>query len=447
MSETNDFLIKNENLRVTAVGAIETAKGLGATGAVAEVSESVGQSVSVRKGETETIEFSRDKYLGITVYCGKKTGNASTSDLSPAAVSQAVEAAYTVAKFTQEDEFAGLPDEKTLAKEIENLDLFHPQDMSIGDSLELAKQCEDAAFLADKKVENSDGATLSTNRQRFVLANSLGFVGGYPSTQHSLSCSVVAGRGEKMQRDHWWTVSRNFAQLEKAHVVGKKAGIRAAQRVGARKIKTQKVPIIYDSTVSSSILGHFVSAISGGALYKKQSFLVDSLGKKIFPDFVEIYDRPRLRGALGSSPFDQEGVYTTDRKIVDKGEVKGYFLSTYSAKKLGLESTGNAGGDHNLEMMSTGESFEEILGNISKGFLVTEMLGMGVNGLTGDYSRGAAGFWIENGELAFPVNEVTIAGNLKDMFANINAVGTDKLARSSRQVGCLLIDGMTVAGD
>ncbi len=442
-----DFSINKSKLQGLAQQALTYAKTLGATSASVDVSEGVGQSVTVRKAQTETIEFSRDKGLSITAYQGHKLGNSSTSDLSEEAVHRAVEAAITIAKFTQEDEFSGLPAPDSLATEHQDLDLFHPLEISVEKSLKIAKECEDAAFSVDSKIKNSDGATFSTNRHHFIHANSLGFMGGYPSTQHSISCAVVAGKTDDMQRDHWWTLARDFAKLDKANEVGKIAGERAVRRMGSRKLKTQKVPILYEASVASSLLGHLVSALSGGALYRKQSFLVDSLGKQIFPEFINIKDHANLLSGLGSSPFDQEGVITRNRDIVKSGKIDGYFLASYSSRKLGMESTGNAGGSHNLEVYSTGESFDEILKKMQTGFLVTEMLGMGINGLTGDYSRGAAGFWVENGEIAFPVEEVTIAGNLKDMFRNIIAVGTDKLVRSSRQSGSVLIDGMTVAGD
>ncbi len=443
----NDFSINKKQLEGMADQALDHAKSLGATAAAVEVSEGVGQSVSVRKGKTESIEYSRDKGLSVTVYHGKKLGNSSTSDLSPDAVDKAVEAASTIARFTQEDEFSGLPDKDLLAEDIEDLDLFHPLELEISDALELARRCEAAAFEEDSRVENSDGASFSTNRQQFVLANSLGFSAGYPSSQHSLSCAVIAGRKDDMQRDHWWTVNRNFSALDKAEAVGKMAGKRAVSRLGSKKIATQKVPVLYEACVASSLLGHLVSAISGGVLYRKQSFLIDSIGEKIFPDFINIYDRPAIPCGIASSPFDQEGVRTQERTIVKGGVVSGYFLSNYSAKKLGMHSTGNAGGNHNLIMNSTNDDFSDLLKKMGTGFLVTEMLGMGINGLTGDYSRGAAGFWVENGEIAYPVDEVTIAGNLKEMFLGIDGVGTDILNRTSRQCGSILINNMTVAGN
>ncbi len=441
------FSVDKVNLQNTAESALNYAKKLGSTSASVEVGESLGQSVGVRKAKIDTIEFSRDKNLSVTVYHGDRSGYSSTSDLSPDAVKKAVEAASTIAKYTQPDKFSGLPEKSLLVSDPEDLDLYHPIDLGINDALEIANRCEKAAFEADSRILNSDGATFTTGKQIFVLANSLGLMVGYPTTTHSISCAVVAGKGDKMQRDSWWTVARNLDYLESPEAVGKKAGERASRRVGARKIQTQKVPVVFDSSIASSILGHLVSAISGGALYRQQSFLTDSLGVQIFPKNIEVIDQPRIKCGLSSCAFDSEGVVTRDRKIIERGKVKGYFLSSYSARKLGMRSTGNAGGDHNLSMGSTGESLQDILKSISKGFLVTEMLGMGVNGLTGDYSRGAAGFWIENGEIAFPVEEVTVAGNLKDMFKSVVAVGSDGLRRSSRQCGSILIESMTVAGN
>ena len=443
----NDFSISKNDLENMACQALDHAKSLGTSAATVEVSEGVGQSVTVRKGETESIEYSRDKGLSITVYHGKKLGNSSTSDLSANAIVKAVEAASTIAQFTQEDEFSGLPDKSLMAQDIKDLNLFRPSDLTINEALDLAKSCEEAAFSADSRVENSEGASFSSNRYQFVLANSHGFCSGYPTSQYSLSCAAIAGRKDDMQRDHWWAVSRDFAALDKPEMVGKMAGSRAVSRLGSKKIATQKVPVLYEAGVASSLLGHFVSAVSGGAIYRKQSFLLDCIGEKIFPDFINIYDRPSIPGGIASSPFDQEGVRTQERHIVSEGTVSGYFLSSYSAKKLGLQSTGNAGGNHNLIMTSTNDDFNDLLRKMGTGFLVTEMLGMGVNGLTGDYSRGAAGFWVENGEIAYPVDEVTIAGNLREMFSGIIAVGSDILTRTSRQCGSILVDKMTVAGN
>ena len=429
----NHFLITNKELDELASNVLDHALRIGADEAAVDVSEGVGQNVSVRKGETETIEFSRDKGLDVTVYLGSKTGNASTSDLSQNALKRTVEAAVTIASFAEADEFAGLPPSSLLARNSKDLDLYHPIDLDVESALEMAKECESSAFSLGKGVTNSEGAAVTGHHNQFVHANTLGFMDGYATSNYSISCAIIAGSGDDMQKD--------------AFLVGETAGKRALRRLGARKIGTKNVPVLFESGVASSLLGHFVSATSGGALYRKQSFLVDGLGAQIFPDFINIYDEAKIPSGLASSPFDDEGVETQDRKVVAEGTLAGYFLSTYSAKKLGMTSTGNAGGNHNLRLTGKGEDFQELVERMHCGFLVTDLLGMGVNGLTGDYSRGAAGFWVDQGEVKFPVEEVTIAGNLKEMFKGILAVGKDILPRGSRQCGSILIDNMTVAGN
>jgi PmbA protein len=435
-----------DTLKSIARDALAHARALGASAAETEISEGFGQGVTVRRGETETIEYSRDKGMGVTVYAGKQRGHASTSDLGPDAVRRTVEAALSIARLTASDEFSGLADADLLATEFPDLDLYHPWPLGVEEAIEIARQCEAAAFAADPRITNSEGASVSAHQSQFVYANSNGFVGGYPSSRHSISCAVIAGRDDNMQRDDWWSVAREPSELETAAAIGARAGNRAARRLDARQVGTTRVPVLFESPLASGLLGSYVAAVSGGSLYRRQSFLLDSLGKQVFPRFVQIHDRARVKRGLASGAFDDEGVATRDRDVVRDGVVEGYFLGSYSARKLGMRSTGNAGGNHNLTMDSTGENFEALLKKMGRGLLVTELLGHGTNMVTGDYSRGAAGFWVENGEIAFPVQEITVAGNLKDMFASIVAVGNDVVARGSRQCGSILIESMTVAG-
>jgi PmbA protein len=427
--------------------ALSHAGSCGATAAEAEVSEGFGQNVSVRRGEIETIEHSRDRGMAVTVYLGKRRGHASTSDLSGAALRSTVEAALSIARLTASDEFSGLADPALLATEFPDLDLYHPWPIPVEEAIDLARSCEQAAFRADPRVSNSEGATVSAQHSQFIYGNTHGFLAGYPSSRHSVSCAVIAGRDDNMQRDDWWVMSRAPDDLESAETVGAIAGQRAARRLDARKIGTTEVPVLFEAPVAAGLLGHLVAAVSGVSLYRRQSFLLDSLGQRIFPAFVCIRDMPFIRRALGSGTFDDEGVATREREIVSGGVLQGYFLGSYSARKLGMQSTGNAGGCHNLVLESTGETFDALLKKMGRGLLVTELLGQGINMVNGDYSRGAAGFWIEGGEIAYPIHEVTIAGNLKDMFAGIVAVGSDVLIRGSRRCGSILVDRMTLAGD
>ncbi len=443
----NQFANDPAVLREIVAGALEYAGGHGATACEAEVSEGVGQTVTVRHGEVETIEYNRDKSMGISVYIGQRRGHASTSDFSPQAVRATADAALSIAKFTASDEFAGLADENLLARDIPDLDLFYPWELPVERAIELARQCEDAAFAVDKRISNSEGATVSLQQSHFAYGNSRGFMGGYPSSRHWISCAVIAGKGDAMQRDDWYTSARDPAALDAAAAVGKIAGTRALARLGAKKIATAQVPVLFEAPVASSLLGHFVSAVSGGSLYRKSSFLLDSLGKQVFSPLVEITEDPLIPRGEASSPFDEEGVATHARPVVEHGVVRGYFLGSYSARKLGMQTTGNAGGSHNLILRDTGENLAQLLKKMGRGLLVTEMMGSGTNMVTGDYSRGAAGFWVENGEIAYPVQEITVAGNLKDMFLGIVAAGNDIVKRGSRQCGSVLVDRMTIAGD
>jgi PmbA protein len=446
-ASNNQFSNDQATLQQITADVLKYAREQGATACEAEVSESFGQTVTVRRGKVETIEYNRDKGIGVTVYIGKRRGHASTSDFSPQAIRATAGAALSIAKFTASDDYAGLADEDLLAREIPDLDLFYPWDLPVERAIELAQACEGAAFAVDKRITNSEGATVSLQQSHFTYGNSLGFLGGYPSSRHWISCAVIAGKGDAMQRDDWYASALDPAELDTPETIGRIAGTRAIQRLGAKKIATMQVPVLYEAPAAATLLGHFVGAVSGGSLYRKSSFLLDSLGKPVFSPLVEISDDPHIPKGLASSPFDAEGVATRRRNVVEHGVVQGYFLSSYSARKLGMKSTGNAGGNHNLLLRDTGLNLPQLLQQMGRGLLVTELMGQGTNMVTGDYSRGAAGFWIENGAVAYPVQEITIAGNLKDMFRNIVAAGNDILKRGSKQCGSVLIERMTVAGD
>ena len=444
---SSEFTHSADILRQIARDVLDYARERGATAVETEASEGFGQSVTVRRGEIETIEYNRDKGVGVSVYIGQQRGHASTSDFSAQALRDTVDAALSIARLTASDQFAGLADADLLAKQFPELDLYHPWRIDVEQAIELARSCEDAAFAADPKVSNSEGASVSVQQSHFAYGNSNGFLGGYPSSRHSIVCSVIAGKDEDMQRDDWYTTARSATDLDPATEVGTRAGRRAARRVGARKVATARVPVLFEAPVASGLIGHFVAAVSGGSLYRKSSFLLDSLGKPVFSPNVQIHDRPHVVKGLASSPFDDEGVATKTREIVQDGVLQGYFLGSYSARKLGLRSTGNAGGNHNLSMDSTDGDLASLLKKMGRGLLVTDLLGQGVNMVTGDYSRGAAGFWVENGEISHPVQEITVAGNLKEMFRNIAAIGSDMIVRGSRRCGSVLVEGMTVAGE
>ncbi|MEY3200780.1 MAG: hypothetical protein RIR70_330 [Pseudomonadota bacterium] len=433
-------------LRDLAQQVLDYARSRGATATEVDVSEGFGHSVSVRHREVETIEYNRDKGLGVTVYLGQQRGYASSSDFSRAALEAAVDAALSIARFTAADPFAGLAEAHLLAKQFDDPKLYYPWGVSVEDSIKIARRCEEAAFDVSPMIKNSEGASLSTQQSHFISANSLGFMGGYASTRHSVSCSVIAGEGDAMQRDDWYVSRRDAAELADPEEVGDYCARRALARLSSRKIKTAVVPVLFEAPVAASLLGNFVYAASGGSLYRKSSFLIDSLGKSVFSRNVNISERPHLPKAMGSSPFDDDGVITRDREVVEGGVLQGYFLGTYSARKLGLTSTGNAGGSHNLILKSGPRNFEGMLRLMDRGLLVTELLGQGVNYVTGDYSRGAAGFWVENGRIKHPVEEITIAGNLREMFSQVVDVGSDVLVRGTKHTGSILIEKMTVAG-
>jgi PmbA protein len=441
------FTHDSGTLQTLTRDALAYARERGATAAEVEVSEGYGQTVTVRRGEVETIEYNRDKGMGVSVYIGQQRGHASTSDFSPKALRDAVDAALSIARFTAADDCAGLADPELLAREVPDLQLWHNWALPVERAIEIATACEDAGFAADKRVSNSEGASVSTQESHFVYGNSHGFLAGYPSSRHSISCSLIAGEDEGMQRDDWHDVARAAHDLEAPEAVGRRAAQRAVRRLNARKIATTQVPVLFEAPIASSLLGHFVAAVSGGSLYRKSSFLLDSLGTQVFAPLVHISDLPHVPKGLGSGAFDAEGVATQAREVVQAGVLQGYFLASYSARKLGMRSTGNAGGNHNLVLRDTGDDFAALLKKMQRGLLVTELMGQGVNQVTGDYSRGAAGYWVENGEITYPVQEITIAGNLKEMFRDIVAIGNDVLRRGSRQCGSVLIEKMTIAGD
>ncbi len=440
------FSHTTDNLRNIAQDMLDYAKQRGASAASADVSVGFGQGVTVRHGEVETIEYNRDKGLSVTVYLGQQRGNASTSDFTPQAVRDTVDAALSIARYTAKDDCSGLPDEDMLARDFPDMDLYHPWDLPVDAAIELAKRCEQAALDADKRINNSEGATVNLHEAQFITVNSLGFIGGFPSSRHSLSCAVIAGEDDAMERDYWYAVARDAKDMMDAQQVGRIAAERTVRRLNARQIATMQVPVLFEATIASGLLGSFVGAVSGGSLYRKSSFLLDQMDKQIFSPHINISDIPDIRKGLASSPFDDEGVKTQRRNIVENGVLRGYFLGSYSARKLGMRTTGNAGGNHNLILQSGELDFNGLLKQMGRGLLVTELLGQGVNQVTGDYSRGAAGFWVEHGEIQYPVQEITIAGNLKNMFRNIVAVGNDVLVQGSKQCGSILVEGMTVAG-
>jgi PmbA protein len=428
--------------------ALDEAGRHGASAAEVGVDQGEGFSVTVRQGELETIEHNRDKSLGVTVYCGRSTGSASTSDFSSAAVRDTVKAACTIARYTAEDKANGLADQNRLATSFPDLELYHPWELSVEKASDLAFECEASARNADKRIVNSEGATLTTHGGQHIYANSHGFIGVNQTSRHSISCAVIGREGDSgMQRDFWYSISRLAPELDSPAIIGQRAAQRTLRRLGGRQVKTCQVPVLFEAPVASSLLSHFIAAIRGSALYRNASFLQESLGEQVFSSGIRIHEQPHLKRALGSTSFDNEGVATVSREIVEDGVLNGYVLDSYSARRLGLETTGNAGGVHNLTLDSGELDFDHLLGKLGTGLLVTELLGHGINGVTGDYSRGAAGFWVEKGEISHPVDEITIAGNLKQMFRGIRAVGSDVDLRRAVRTGSILVDQMTVAGE
>jgi len=429
--------------------ALAAARKLGASQAEADVSLQKGLTTTVRLGEVETVEYQRDRGMGITVYFGTRKGSASTADLSPRAVGETVEKACDIARYTAEDDCAGLADPEELARDIPDLDLDHPWELAPEQAVELARTCEAAGRVVDSRITNSEGATVASHRGVRVYGNSHGFLAGFPSTSHSVSCVLLAQAGDDMQRDYWYSSARDARELESAESIGRKAGARAVARLGARKLATQRARVLYSPEVARGLIGHLLGAVRGSSQYRKSSFLLGAAGQQVLPSFMELRERPHILKGLGSSPFDGEGVATRDRDLVRDGTLQGYVLGSYSARKLGLKTTGNAGGNHNLlvESRNGGLEVDALMRELGTGLLVTELMGQGVNGVTGDYSRGASGYWIENGASAYPVHEITIAGNLKDMYRNIAALGNDVDLRGGVRVGSVLISEMTIAGE
>ncbi|WP_153718117.1 metalloprotease PmbA [Eikenella corrodens] len=440
------FNHSEQTLRDVCAQALELAKAGGATAAEADVSESIGQSVQVRLQEIEHIEYQQDKSLDLTVYVGRRKGRASTADFSPAAIADTVRAALDIARYTAEDPCAGLAEAALMATEFPDLQSYYEWPLSTAEAAELARRSEAAARAADSRISNSEGAHIQTGHYQYVYGNSHGFMQHQRSSRHSLSCSVVAGSGSGMQRDYWYDLARSSADLDTPEHIGQPAARRAVQRLGAQSLPTGSYPVLFDATVSGSLIGHLAGALSGGALYRQTSFLQDSIGRQILPAALSLREEPHLPKALASTAFDAEGVATRPRFVIENGIIQGYFLSSYSARKLGLPTTANAGGAHNLILSHTHPSQAELLREMGSGLLVTELMGQGVNTLTGDYSRGAAGFWVENGQIAYPVQEITIAGRLQDMLPNIAGAANDALKRSAHKTGSLLLEQMTVAG-
>jgi PmbA protein len=427
--------------------ALAEARASGASQADVGVSADTGLSVAVRLGEVETLEYQRDRGMGITAYVGTRKGTATTGDLSWPAIADTVHKAVSIARFTAEDACAGLPDQDTLAAEFPDLDLSHPWELEAEAAIDLAKRCESAALGHDRRITNSEGASLGAHRALRVYGNSLGFIGGFPSTYYSVSCVVMGEQDGAMERDYWYSAARDWRALEDVEAIGRKAASRTAERLGARRVPTTRAPVLFAPELARGLVGHLVGALRGGAQYRHSSFLLGAAGQQVLPSFVGIAERPHEPCGLGSAPFDGEGCATRDRELIDAGVVGGYVLNTYAARKLGLKTTGNAGGVHNLVVRPGADGYQALLKRMGRGLVVTELMGQGVNGVTGDYSRGAAGFWVEAGEARFPVSEITIAGNLKDMFKNLVAVGSDVDARGSIRTGSILIEEMTIAGD
>ena len=443
-------MLKSELLRDLSLKILQMARDAGATDAASEVSESSGLSVTVRKQDIETLERTRDRAASVTVYSGTRRGHATTSDFSDQALRAAVEKALDIARYTAEDSCAGLPEPHLIARDVPALALYFPWELSAEAAVRLAMTAEKAALSVSPAIQNTEGASVAANHGQFYSANTKGFLGGYPYSRHWFSVAPIAQSGQNMQRDDWYTSDRDPRRLADPEAVGRYAAHRALARLHAKKVTTQKVPVLFEAPLASGILGAFVQAVSGGALYRKSSFLLDSLGQQIFPSHIQVREDPLIPGAMGSTPFDDEGVRVLARDVVANGVVKGYFLSCYSARKLGMESTGNSGGSHNLLMTSSrtaaNDDLNVMLRKMGRGLLLTEVMGQGVNYVTGDYSRGAFGYWVENGEIAYPVEEITIAANMKDMLKGIVAIGSDAICRGTKTVGSILIDEMTIAG-
>ena len=446
ITSTEDTAERLARLEQTIEHLLAEAKRLGASAAEASVGSSAGLEVGVRLGEVETVEHTRDNGLGITVYFGNRRGSSSTTDLSPDSLRAAVKAACAIAVHTQEDPCAHLADAALMAHGVLDLDLYHPWPIGVEEAISIAAECEDAARAFDPRIVNSEGASLSAHSGLQVYGNSHGFVGGYPSTRHGLSCAVIGEEGDTMQRDYWWTSARAAADLEPARLVGERAAQRTVARLGGRQLGTCKAPVLFRAEVATGLVRSLVSAISGGSLYRRASFLLDHLGERLFPEFMRIHEEPHLPRGLSSAPFDSDGVATWAKDLVSEGVLRTYVLDAYSGCRLKLPTTGNGGGVRNLVVAMGERDRAGMLALMGTGLFVTELMGHGVNAVTGDYSRGAAGFWVENGEIAYPVEEITIAGNLKSMYAGLVAVGNDCDFPGSTRTGSWLIDEMTIAG-
>jgi len=445
--DTDSLPARQRDLESIVAGALEEARRAGAAQAEAGVSTDVGLSVTVRLGEVESLEYQRDRGMGVTVYVDGRKGSASTADLSRDAVRETVAKAVSIARFTAADPCAGLADAALMAKEVPDLQLHHPWDVDAETAIAIARRMEAEALGLDPRIRNSEGGSVSTHSGLRVYGNSHGFLAGYPTTTHSLSCVVMGQDGEEMQRDYWYATVRDPSRLEQPEAVGRRAAERAVARLGSRKLSTRRAPVVFVAEQARGLAGHFVSAVRGGAQYRKSSFLCGAVGQQVFPDWVAMRERPHLAAELGSAPFDNEGVATRESPLVSAGVLGRYVLDAYSARKLGLETTGNAGGVHNLEVEGGEGSLAELLARMGRGLLVTELMGQGVNLVTGDYSRGAAGFWVEDGAIVHPVNEVTIAGNLRDMYRDLVAMAGDIDRRGGIRCGSLLLAEMTIAGD
>jgi PmbA protein len=446
MSSEGPFPVSTATLERVAEATLAVARQGGATAAETEVSQAIGQSVSVRQGEVETIAYNKDKGISVTVYIGQRRGNASTADFSDESIRATVDKALAIARYTAEDEAAGLADPQRLAKSWPDLDLYHPWDLSVETAIAMGCEAEAAALAVDRRITNSEGASVARGESEFVYANTLGFTGCYRTSRHHIDCSVIGEENDAMQRDYWYTAARAPEDLQSAATVGRIAGQRTARRLNARQLATLECPVIFEAPEAADLIGFFVQAVSGGSLYRKSTFLPDSIGQQVFAPHVQLREEPHILRGRGSAPFDAEGVATAARDVVKDGVVKGYFLGSYSARKLNLPTTGNAGGSHNLVLGHGDDDLPALLRRMGRGLLVTEQLGQGVNAVTGDFSRGAAGFWVEDGVIAYPVEEITIAGNLKQMFRDIVAVGSDVDTRGSRHTGSILVSRMTVAG-
>ncbi len=436
----------SEKLKNIVSDLLQEATAQGASAAEAGLSVESGLAVTVRMGNVETIEHNRDKGLGITVYFGNRKGSASTSDFSLKAVKETVKAACDIARYTEDDPYAGLPDDKMMAKEILDLDLYHPWNVSAEEAIELARECEDVARAEDKRIINSEGGSVTSHSGIRVYGNTQGFLDGYNTSRHSMSCTVIAEQENAMQRDYWYGVNRDASKLESPAEIGKLAALRTVSRLGAKHMPTCQTPVIFKAEVAKGLLSHLLAGIRGGAQYRKATFLLDHLGKQIFPEHIRLDERPHIKGALGSAPYDSEGVITTAHDLITDGVLQSYVLDSYAARRLNMQSTGNAGGIHNLYLNHDDISLEAMLKEMDKGLLITEVMGQGVNTVTGDYSRGASGFWVENGEIQYPVEEFTLASRLQDMFMGLQRVGNDLDMRGGVITGSWLIDNMTVAG-